>query len=69
MQPGARRRLRAVATHACRSCSSGSSGGGGDASSDDSARSGSLYSDIDFPKDDEGRVHHLSVKEGDVANR
>ena len=37
--------------------------------SDDGARQGSLYSDIDFPKDDEGRVHHLSVREGEVAQR
>ena len=60
VMPAVRRRLRAVAAHTCR-CS-------GDAS-DDSARSGSLYTDVDFPKDDEGRVHHLSVKEGEVANR
>jgi uridine phosphorylase len=59
----ARRRLSAIATHTCQ-CSVGAAG-----ASDDSARSGSLYTNVDFPKDDEGRVHHLSVKEGEVANR
>lgn len=29
----------------------------------------SVFSDPNDPRDDEGRVHHLHVKEGDVADR
>ena len=70
------RRLRALAAALTTASGAGScsASGAGSASadggsSDDSARSGSLYSDVNFPKDDKGRVHHLSVKEGDIANR
>ncbi|KAL7547836.1 hypothetical protein ACHAWF_012227 [Thalassiosira exigua] len=39
--------------------------------SDDGSRQGSLYNVCDdgVPRDDDGRVHHLSVRKGDVANR
>ena len=66
---GSRRQRRLRALAAALTTVSASSSASASANSGDSARSGSLYSDVNFPKDDEGRVHHLSVKEGDVANR
>ncbi len=44
-------------------------GGAGKTHGDAPKKGESVFNDPNDPRDDEGRVHHLHVKEGDVANR